>query len=221
MKVGLLGAGKTGSKVAELHTDTVIFTKNNPPTTADFDACDVVISFIPGDIFLEYIPQLMKSKTPVVTGATGFEWPANIEKQLKDNNQKWIRSHNFSLGMNLVKAMIEVLAKVDQLYDKTSFSIHDIHHVHKKDAPSGTALSWQKWLGHIAEISAERTGEVVGYHHLEMDSPMEKIKITHEAKDRAIFAAGALWAAQKIHNDQNIEAGLIDFDQLVQHYLNI
>ncbi len=221
MKVGLLGAGKTGSKVLDLHHDVITFTEENPPGVTDFKQCDVIICFLPGNVFLEYIPSLIESAVPVVTGATGFEWPASIDAQLKEKKLKWVRSHNFSLGMNLVKAMIGVLGQASVLYDKFDYNIHDIHHIHKLDAPSGTALSWKDWLGHDAHITAERTGDVVGYHHLELDTPMEKIKIVHEAKDRAIFASGALWTAKKILDDKEIECGLIDFSNLVTRYLNI
>lgn len=221
MKIALLGAGKTGSKVAELHKDTVIFNTKNKPNAQKLKECDVVISFLSGDIFNEYIPMLIESKVPVVTGSTGFDWPEDIQSRLQESNLKWIRAHNFSLGMNIVKNMIEIVSKATELYDDVEFKIHDIHHTQKLDAPSGTAISWEKWLGHKAEITSERTGDVVGYHHLEMDVPVEHIKITHEAKDRAIFASGAIWAAKRILNDSSIEAGLTDFSSIVKKHLNI
>ena len=123
--------------------------------------------------------------------------------------------------MNLVKSMIEILAKATELYPKAQFSIHDIHHTQKLDSPSGTAISWKKWLNQEAKITAERTGDVVGYHHLEMESEVEKIKITHEAKDRAIFASGAIWAAQQIVASPEKYKGLINFDNLVKDILDI
>lgn len=221
MKVALIGAGKTGGKVAELHPKTVVFDEENPPTLEALQACDVVISFLPGPAFLEYIDLLVESKLPVVTGSTGFDWPDDIQARLKAANLKWINAHNFSLGMNIAKSMIEYLGKAQELFDDIEFKIHDIHHVHKKDAPSGTALSWQDWLGHKAEITAERTGEVVGYHHVEMITPVEKIKLTHEALDRGIFAQGALWAANKISTDNTIEMGLTHFSDVVKKHLNI
>ncbi len=221
MKIALLGAGKTGGKVADLHSNTVIFNSKNIPTKEKLQECDVVISFLAGDVFVDYIPLLIETKLPVVTGSTGFEWNANVIDQINADKLKWVRAHNFSLGMNLVKNMIETLSKATLLYQDISFNIHDIHHVHKKDAPSGTALSWEKWLGHKAEISAERTGDVVGYHHIEMDTPVEKIKITHEAKDRAIFAQGAIWAAEKLLTDKEIPIGLNDFSTIVTKHLKI
>jgi 4-hydroxy-tetrahydrodipicolinate reductase len=221
MKVALLGAGKTGGKVAQLHENTVVFNSSNKPTLERLKECDIVISFLSGDIFSEYIPMLINSGLPVITGSTGFEWPQGIDSQLKEKNSTWVRAHNFSLGMNIVKSMIETLSKTTTLYNDASYSIHDIHHTKKLDAPSGTALSWKDWLGQDAQITSERTGDVVGYHHLEMTSSMESIKITHEAKDRAIFASGALWTAQKILNNKNNAYGLIHFSDVVKAHINI
>lgn len=221
MKIALLGAGKTGGKVLELHQNTIVFNSKNKPTVAGLRECDIVISFLSGDVFKEYIPILIESKLPVITGTTGFEWDQEHISKISKEKLIWVRAHNFSLGMNIVKSMIETLSKSTELYDDINFSIHDIHHTKKLDSPSGTAISWSQWLGKEANITAERTGDVVGYHHLEMDSPMEKIKITHEAKDRAVFASGAIWAAKKVLNDKTIQPGLMDFSSLVKKHLNI
>lgn len=219
MKVALLGAGKTGSKVAQLHSNTIIFSSNNKPTLESLRECDIIICFLVGDVFLSYIPLLIESERPVVTGSTGFNWPRGVHNQLIDKKIKWVRAHNFSLGMNIVKSMIELLSKAEKLYTDINYSIHDIHHVNKLDSPSGTALSWQEWLGKKAAITSERTGDVIGLHYLEMESDVEKIKITHEAKDRAIFASGALWAAKTVLADETIPYGLNNFNNLVQNYL--
>ena len=221
MKVALVGRGRTGAKVAELHSQTVCFDEHHKPTVEGLQACDVIISFLPGSIFTEYIDMFVASQRPAAIGSTGFEWPASIVQTLKAQKIKWVNAHNFSLGMNLVKAMIEIIGRADKLYSDPQFSIHDIHHVHKLDSPSGTALSWQEWLGHQADITAERTGDVVGYHHLELETPVEKIKLVHEARDRAIFAQGALWTADKLLHDESLEYGLTHFSQLVKKHINI
>jgi len=221
MKVALLGNGKTGGKVLYLHSNTEIFNRSNMPTKEKLNNCDVVISFLPGDIFVEYIPMLIESRIPVVTGSTGFKWNEQVVLTIKENHLKWVNAHNFSLGMNLVKSMIETMGKAEMLFEDVEFNIHDRHHVHKVDSPSGTALSWKDWLGHEVTITAERVGDVIGYHHIEMNTPVESIKITHEAKDRAIFARGALWAAERLVNDTTIEYGLTHFSELVKKHLKI
>lgn len=220
MKIALLGPGKTGSYIQKLYDDVIAFDANNPPTLEKIQACDVVVSFLPGDAFLEYIPMLIESKKPVVTGSTGMQWPNKIDDKLKSNNLSWIRSHNYSLGMNVVRLMIEKMSLLNNLFDDGEFTIHDIHHVHKKDAPSGTALSWRDWLGIDCEITAEREGDVVGYHHMIFDSPEERVKLVHEAKNRGIFAKGALFAANILHTKNN-DYGLLDFNQVIKDYLKI
>ncbi|MBC76693.1 MAG: hypothetical protein CME64_11820 [Halobacteriovoraceae bacterium] len=221
MKIALLGTGKTGMKVADIHGDVELFNTRNPATLDSLKNCDVVVSFLPGEAFLDHIDLLVESGLPVVTGSTGMEWPKNIEQRLKENNASWIKAHNFSLGMNVVREMIKTMSKLSDLFDDGTFTIHDIHHVHKKDAPSGTAISWKEWLGKDAEITAQREGDVVGYHHLEFDCADEKIKLVHEAKDRTIFARGAVWAAKILHEDHNLSKGLLDFNEVVKNYLKL
>ena len=216
MKIALLGAGKTGSKVLELHPDTIVFDTKNPPSLETLRQADVAISFLPGDAFTRYLELLVDARIPVVTGSTGFEWPADFDATLKGKELKWIRAHNFSLGMNVVREMIHSMSYLADLFDDAEYTIHDIHHIHKKDSPSGTAISWRDWLGHEAQISAERKGDVVGYHHLKFDSQDESITLVHEAKDRSIFARGALWAAKILNESNDLDYGLLDFNQVVK-----
>lgn len=220
MKIALLGAGKTGGEVLNLHENTIKFDTQNPPTIEKLSACDVIISFLPGDAFLKYIPLLIESKKPVVSGSTGMEWPSDIDAQLKSSHLTWIKSHNFSLGMNVVRLMIQKMSLLNKLFDNGEFTIHDIHHVHKKDSPSGTALSWKEWLASDCEITAERTGDVVGYHHIKFNSPEEEITLIHEAKNRAIFARGALFGA-KLLTENQLDHGLLDFNAVIKDFLKI
>lgn len=226
MKVALLGTGKTGKEVAKLalkKDDVIIteFNRNNPISLDKLQGHDVIISFLTGDVFLEHIELLIESKIPVVTGSTGFKWPENIHGQLKEAELTWIRSHNFSLGMNIVKAMIQILSKASNLLSDTSTSIHEIHHTKKLDGPSGTALSWQEWFGSQCEISFEREGDVVGFHKIELNSPTETITLSHDAKDRSIFAEGALWAANIITTKDFNNFGLYEFNDVVKDHLKI
>lgn len=215
MKVAILGKGKTGNRVIEklAASEVTVFDTSNPPTLEKLKGHDAVISFLPGEAFLAYIDLLIDSKVPVVTGSTGFEWPSDIDKKLKENETPWIKAHNFSLGMNLVKQMLQVLSKADKLFTKPKFKIHEVHHIMKLDAPSGTALSWQDWLGSSCDITSERTGDVVGEHRLTLETKTENIIIEHQAKDRGIFAAGAIWATEKIISG-SVPAGLNDFSDV-------
>ena len=156
----------------------------------------------------------------MVSGSTGMDWPTDLDARLKEQKLSWIKSHNFSLGMNVVRLMIQKMSLLANLFDDGTFNIHDIHHVHKKDAPSGTALSWKEWLGKDCEITAERKGDVVGYHHLIFESNEEKVTLVHEAKNRAIFARGAIFGANMLIENQ-LMPGLLDFNTVIKDYLKI
>jgi 4-hydroxy-tetrahydrodipicolinate reductase len=219
MKIALLGKGKTGSKVFELHSkDITVFDSSHLPTIEKLKEHEVVISFLPGDAFLGLIPMLVESRVPVVTGSTGFKWPSDFDKTLQEKGLVWIYATNFSLGVVVLKQLIERLHQVSSLFDEKNFSIHEVHHTKKLDSPSGTALSMKEWLKDSCEITAERTGDVVGLHTLKMETPGEIIRLEHEAKDRKLFAEGALWAAKYISNNK-LTPGLHSFQKVVENHL--
>jgi len=214
-KIALLGKGKTGSKVLELCPGNItVFDSNNPPTLEALKKHDVIISFLPGMPFKEYLPLLLESRVPVITGSTGFTWPKDIDHKLKREKLTWIKASNFSLGMAIIKGMLSVMGKCDSLFDDFSLTLNEIHHENKKDAPSGTALSMRDWLGIDAPISSERIGDEVGTHSLNLLTPFEQIFVEHRALDRKIFAQGALWAAEKAMTEK-LPHGLIDFQELI------
>jgi 4-hydroxy-tetrahydrodipicolinate reductase len=220
MKIALLGKGKTGGKVLELleksNTPYSIFDSKNHPTLEKLKGHDVVISFLAGDVFKSYLSLLVESKIPVVTGSTGMQWPTDFDKNLQAQKTTWIYATNFSLGMNLVQQMILIMKKADTILSNYSFSMNEIHHTKKLDAPSGTALSWKKWADHEMEITSERIGDVIGIHELKLTTPTEEITLKHNALDRKIFAEGALYAARII---STLPPGLHLFQDVVQKEL--
>ncbi len=222
MKIALLGTGKTGGKVSELlgKGQVTEFDSANPPSTDGLAGHDAVISFLPGPAFASYIDLLVKSGIPVATGSTGFEWPADIDSQLKNRGVAWVAASNFSLGMNLVHGMITVLAKAPKIFDNYQFKLHEVHHIHKKDHPSGTALTWKKWLGQPVDFSYDRTGETIGDHTLKLELPSEDITIMHHAKDRKIYAEGAIWTAQKLVSG-SVPPGLHELADIMSKELDI
>ncbi|MFA6238478.1 MAG: dihydrodipicolinate reductase C-terminal domain-containing protein [Bacteriovorax sp.] len=222
MKIALLGKGKTGGKVLELLKEKniphTVFDTSNNPSMETMRGHDVVISFLPGDAFKSYIPLLLDTKIPVICGSTGMSWPLNFDQSLKNLGLKWIYATNFSLGMNLVHQMILVMKQASKLFDDYKFNLHEVHHIKKLDSPSGTALSWEKWLGHKIDITSERIGDVTGIHELVLSTPDESISLKHVALDRKIFASGALFAADKIVKN-NLAPGLHLFQDIVQNEL--
>ncbi|MBY0413417.1 MAG: hypothetical protein K2Q18_04600 [Bdellovibrionales bacterium] len=219
-KIALLGKGKTGGKVLELleksHTPHTVFDSKNHPTLENLKGHDVVISFLSGEVFKTYLPLLVEAKIPVVTGSTGMEWPIDFDKKLKDTKTPWIYATNFSLGMNLVQQMILIMKEAGSILSDYKISLNEVHHTKKLDAPSGTALSWQKWVGGDFPISSERIGDVIGIHEMKITTKTEEISLKHEALDRKIFAEGALYAAKKI---ATLTPGLHLFQDVVQKEL--
>lgn len=219
MTVALIGAGKTGSKILELRSVGVeVFNRSNPPTYEKLVKHNVIISFLPGEAFESLIPLLLETKLPVITGSTGFKWPENFEKTLREKGLKWIYASNFSLGVVVMKQLIERLNQVSHLFNDKKLSIHEVHHTKKLDAPSGTALSMKGWLKGDPEMTHERIGDVVGLHTLTLETRSEIIRLTHEAKNRKLFAEGALWAADFI-TTQKLEPGLHAFQKVVENHL--
>lgn len=223
MKIALLGIGKTGGKVHEImdqkKMDYTLFHSHYLPTLETLKGHHVIISFLPGEAFLNYLPLLLESKIPVICGSTGMNWPVHFEETLKSQSLKWIYATNFSLGMNLVHQMILIMKEAEKIFSDYKFSLHEVHHTKKLDSPSGTALSWKKWAGHEMEVTSERRGDVAGIHELKLSTPYEEITLKHEALDRKIFASGALYAADKILNDPSILPGLHLFQDIVQKEL--
>lgn len=222
MKVALLGTGKTGGKVLELlkPAEVTSFNSANPLTPEKLRGHDVAISFLPGPVLLEYIDRLIDSGLPLASGSTGFDWPEDIDARLKAKGLAWVTAANFSLGMNLVYGMLKVLSKAPQLYDDFEFQLHEIHHVHKRDHPSGTALSWQQWVGQPVAITSAREGDNPGDHKLTLVTPYEDISVQHQAKDRRIFAQGAIWVAAKLAAGE-VAPGLHDLRAIMERELEL
>jgi 4-hydroxy-tetrahydrodipicolinate reductase len=225
MNIAILGRGKTGSHVANLcvqrNIPHEVFHSENQLTKEGLTEKDILISFIPGPVLLQYIDLILEAKIPIISGSTGADFPENLDLKLKENKQTWIQGHNFSLGMNIVSRMIEVLGQTTSLYeDEWEAKIHEVHHTKKLDAPSGTALRFKEWFGNAAEITSERTGDVVGHHEITFKTPFETITMTHEAHTRALFAHGALWAAEKVL-ERKSNPGFTWFEELAQKELKI
>jgi 4-hydroxy-tetrahydrodipicolinate reductase len=220
MKLALLGKGKTGSKVIPLmHGEEItVFDSHNKPSYESLKEHDVILSFLPGEAFCEYLPLLLETGIPVVTGSTGFDWPKNFNQVLVDKNITWIHADNFSLGITLLKGLTNLLEKGEALFEGQSseFSLHEIHHTQKKDAPSGTAKLISSWFRreHSPKITSERIGDEIGTHTLTLKTPSEKIELSHQALNRDVFAKGALWASNRILK-KDLPTGLHLFCDLV------
>ncbi len=219
LKLALIGKGKTGGEVLKLalaqKMAVEVFDSTRRPDAKSLAASDVIISFVAGDVFVPMIPVLLEANRPVVSGATGSAMPDNLHQQIVERGQAWVWGSNFSLGMRIVHHMISELSRAPMLMPAGKFYLQETHHIHKKDSPSGTAISWRHWLGPdnaYAPIEAMREGDVVGDHSMVFETSLEKIELKHHAKSRALFAAGALWTAQEMMNKRPMP-GLYLFEQ--------
>lgn len=216
MKISVIGTGKTGGKVVEMLGDNLAFAfdESNPPTLEKLQQSDAVIIFVPGDAVEELLPLVLESGIPAAWGSTGFKWPADLNDQVEKAATKWVLATNFSLGMNIIRNAIKTISSGSDILKDPEFKIHEVHHIHKKDAPSGTALSWEEWLAKDAEVTSEREGDVNGIHELTVTTATEEITLKHNALDRGLFAEGAIWAAEQLINEQKLTNGIFTFGQL-------
>ncbi len=216
MKISVIGAGKTGSKVVEMLGDSLdqVFDGSNPPTVEKLKKSDAVIIFVPGDAVDNILDIVVESGVPAAWGSTGYSWPEELNQRVIDANSKWVIATNFSLGMNIIRKCIQAISASSSILKNPLFKIHEVHHIHKKDAPSGTALTWKEWLNKEAEITSAREGDVNGIHELRVTTETEELLLKHEAVDRSLFAEGAIWAAEQLANNLTLSKGIHTFDVL-------
>jgi 4-hydroxy-tetrahydrodipicolinate reductase len=228
MRIALLGNGKTGSCVVRLAEQdghkVSIFNTGRVPNLELLEGHDVIVSFLPGEAFLNYISVLLESRIPVISGSTGFNWPDEPEtmsSMVDKMNSLWVHSGNFSLG-NLV--LLPTLRLLSQHLAISQFQpmMKEWHHINKKDSPSGTALLWMDAIGRKLEIQSFREGDIVGIHELTLSSDTEKITIRHEVSNRDVFAKGALFLADYIvRNRSFIRSGLYSMQELIESYQHL
>lgn len=247
MKLALIGYGKMGHMIEQIalqrgHEIVSIIDINN---MQDFDSdafrsADVAIEFTNPTAAYDNYLRAWKQGVKVVSGSTGWlkEHEANVRKACKEGNTLFWAS-NFSLGVAIFSAVNKYLARIMNAYPTYDVSEVETHHIHKLDAPSGTAITlaeqvcneldrktgWVKGEVHNADgtisgskntphdllrIDAIREGEVPGIHTITYDSPADMIQITHSAHNREGFALGAVLAAEFTATHQ----GLLSTDDL-------
>lgn len=218
MKIALVGYGKMGKiidGIAVKRGHEVVARLKETPTVENLNNPDVVIEFSLPEVAFDNIKACLENKIPVICGTTGWlDKKAEIEKIAVDNDTAFLYGSNFSLGVNLFFALNERLADLMKNVDEYSCQLEEIHHVHKKDAPSGTAISiaegiihnnpkfnaWklEETQGKELGIFAIREDEVPGTHSVFYRSEVDEIEIKHTAFNRDGFALGAVVAAEWI-----------------------
>ena len=218
MKIALVGYGKMGHIIDDIATKRgheVVARLNETPTFENLNNPDVVIEFSNPEVAFTNIKICLEHQIPVICGTTGWlDQKADIQEIALKNKSAFLYGSNFSLGVNLFFALNEKLAGLMKDFSEYSVQLEEIHHTHKKDAPSGTAISlaegiikndkrfdaWKleetqnKNLG----IFALREDEVPGTHSVFYKSEVDEIEIKHTAYNRNGFALGAVVAAEWI-----------------------
>lgn len=166
---------------------------------------DVAIDFsLPAAVPVN-VPKLAARGVNVVIGTTGWQsQEAEMRKIVEASGIGVLAAANFSLGMHVFTAAVTAAARRFANLPDVGAWIHESHHAAKKDAPSGTALMLQRALtaagyGRTIDVSSTRAGSIPGTHTVGFDAPTESVTLTHEVRDRAVFAHGALKAAKWIH----------------------
>jgi 4-hydroxy-tetrahydrodipicolinate reductase len=221
MKIALLGYGKMGKEIEQIalkrkHTIIARVDMDNASTfsIAELSKADVAIEFSTPETAVKNIYKCFEAKVPVVVGTTGWLKKFNtVKADCKKKKQGLFYSSNYSIGVNIFFKLNTHLAKIMNAYKDYDVSIEEIHHIHKLDSPSGTAITLanqilseikrkKKWINNAPEdmnqlsILSKRENEVPGTHVVTYNSAIDTIAITHRAHSRKGFAMGAVLAAE-------------------------
>lgn len=229
MRIAILGYGKMGKEIERI----AVLRKHEISLIIDsiedwekdghrLHEADVAIEFTQPDTVLDNIYHCFGANVPVVVGTTG--WYEDIEQVRKDcitQGQTLFYATNFSIGVNLFFDLNRKLAAIMSKWAEYEISIEETHHIHKQDAPSGTAIVLandiitnnkrkEKWVRKTQEnpeelgIQSFRTENVTGTHKVKYESEADSIEIIHTAKNRRGFAVGTLMAAEWVQGRKGI-----------------
>lgn len=222
MKIALIGYGKMGRMIEEIALSrgheivSIIDIDNQEDFESEaFASADVAIEFTAPHVAYGNYLKAWKAGVKVVSGSTGWlkEHGDDVKKACTEEGKTLFWASNFSVGMAVFKAVNKYLAKLMNGFPQYDVIMEETHHVHKLDAPSGTAITLaediignldrkERWGLHetslgVLRIDDIRRGEVPGIHTITYDSPLEdRIIITHDAHSRRGFALGAVLAAE-------------------------
>lgn len=223
MKIALIGYGKMGKAIDELvqkkysrkHEIVLRADSGNAGNfRSELAAADVAIEFTKPEAAIDNIYACFEAKVPVIVGTTGwYGRKKEVLEKCKEGSHGLFFASNFSVGVNVLFEINRKLAKIMAAHPEYRAGMEEIHHSSKRDAPSGTAISFaddivwalpnvEEWVNEESEreselpIISKRVGDVKGTHIIRYKSSIDTIELKHEAHNRDGFALGALLAAE-------------------------
>ena len=227
LRLAVIGDGKMGRAIASLAPDDgfdIVALLGEPQvlpggiTRTLLNRADIAIEFTAPGAAAAIVRGCLAARCPVVSGTTGWDAQREaVEHEVREGGGAMLWAPNFSPGVSLFARMVEVSARLvggtGGMFDA---HIVETHHRAKQDAPSGTARLLAEHvaaaLGRDVGVTSVRTGSVPGEHEVIFDAPFEQVRLIHVARDRRVFAAGALMAARWLVGKQ----GVYTFDQVLE-----
>ena len=209
-KLAIIGDGKMGQAIRELAVDkgwqvtAVIGERESAEgvgiSKQSLGDPDVAVEFTQPSAAVANVTACLRASVPIVVGTTGwYDSLPDVSRLARDTGTALLWSPNFSLGVNVMIEVARYAASLMKNLEEFDAHIIETHHTRKKDAPSGTAIAIAKAASDALERSIAttsiRTGSVPGTHELIFDGNFEQLAIVHEARDRRVFAEGAIRAA--------------------------
>jgi 4-hydroxy-tetrahydrodipicolinate reductase len=229
MNIALIGYGKMGKEIEQIalsrgHKIVLTVDAHNAKTFTldELKKADVAIEFSTPETALGNIYKCFDAGVPVVVGTTGWlDKLEEVKKACNEKKQTLFYTSNYSIGVNLFFKLNQQLAKLMNAHKEYNVSMEEIHHVHKLDSPSGTAISLakqvienidekDKWVNAATSqrnelgIVSKRLDEVPGTHTVTYGSDIDEISITHIAYNRKGFASGAVVAAEWVKGKKGV-----------------
>ncbi len=219
MKVALIGYGKMGHIIERIAKErgheivsTIDIDNLGDFESAAFKSADVAIEFTKPDTALGNVRKCFDANVPVVSGTTGWNASA-LKDEVEKTGKTLFWSSNYSIGVYVFNAISKNLARMMNQFSNYNVEMTEVHHIHKLDAPSGTAITLAEgilenldrktdWVKETEAkptdlaIKSIREGEVPGIHTIRYESDVDSITMTHDAKSREGFALGAVVAAE-------------------------
>lgn len=229
MKIILLGYGKMGKEIEKIaiargHEIVQRIDVSNSYLLKEIipGTVDVAIEFTQPDAAFDNIKLCLDRKVPVVSGTTGWlSKKSEVEELVKKNDSTFFYASNYSVGVNLFFHFNKIMAKMMNGFEDYDVEMEEIHHIYKKDAPSGTAITAaegilanldrkKNWSLNESDLKEElrivekRIAAVPGTHTVTYHSPIDSIELKHTAYSREGFATGAVLAAEFIQGKKGI-----------------